>query len=143
MKRLWLGITSWLPSSRRITQRLVGEDPAGNKYYLVETESKWENFETKKKVRRIMVPSGSCSEEDYTPESIAPEWDAWIRGRRNEPPNLQEVQQGAARQQLFWKRGQDANEREQERSEREFQEGLISRQRPGAFEPEAWKPKGK
>uniref|UniRef100_A0A8C4QEW1 NADH dehydrogenase [ubiquinone] 1 alpha subcomplex subunit 12 n=1 Tax=Eptatretus burgeri TaxID=7764 RepID=A0A8C4QEW1_EPTBU len=127
------------PVIRRITQRLVREDPTGNKYYLVEAENKWENVGSKKKV----VPSGSWSEEDYTPESIAPEWDAWIRGCRNDPPTLQEVQQGAARQQLFWKCGQDASEREQEHSEREFQEGLICRHRSHLFESEAWKPKGK
>uniref|UniRef100_A0A8C4R7K5 Uncharacterized protein n=1 Tax=Eptatretus burgeri TaxID=7764 RepID=A0A8C4R7K5_EPTBU len=74
-------------------------------------------------IRRIMVPSGSCSEEDYTPDIIATEWVAWICGCRNVSPTVQE-------------RGQDASEREQEHSEREKEQiPIFGGNSPSPVEP--------
>lgn len=63
------------------TRRLVGTDLHGNQYY--------ETLRDGKKPRREMITKLKPSE--YTPDLIPIEWEAWIRGKRDNPPTHEEM----------------------------------------------------
>lgn len=62
-------------------RRLVGTDLQGNKYY--------ETIREGRKPRREMI--SKIKPDEYTPNLIPIEWEAWIRGKRDEPPTHEEL----------------------------------------------------
>lgn len=63
------------------TRRLVGTDLQGNQYY--------ETIRDGKKPRREMITK--LKPDEYTPDLIPLEWEAWIRGKRDDPPTHEEL----------------------------------------------------
>lgn len=63
-------------------RKLVGEDFFGTKYYEI-PRSSTSRF---KKPARYFQPVNDFDQE------IPPEWEAWLRHRRKEPPTLEEIE---------------------------------------------------
>lgn len=62
----------------------VGVDYMGTKYYEISKTGEY----LRKKPNRYFVPK---NKDDFEQEMPA-EWEAWLRGRRKQPPTEQEVQ---------------------------------------------------
>ncbi|EDV22551.1 uncharacterized protein TRIADDRAFT_58888 [Trichoplax adhaerens] len=60
------------------------------------------NTRTDKRIKRIVETGGK--ECDYVPGSIPVEWEAWLRGKRVEPPTVEELIEREQRAQLLAKR---------------------------------------
>lgn len=73
---------------RQISGNLVGTDYFGNKYYEIPPDPSI----GKRRANRWFEPVGK---EDFDQEMPA-EWEAWLRGRRNEPPSEEEVMRNVA-----------------------------------------------
>ncbi|KAK3540422.1 hypothetical protein QTP70_030969 [Hemibagrus guttatus] len=66
----------------------VGTDHFGNKYYCIPDQKTW----TGRVVRaRRFVEASDPIEFEYLEGRIPSEWDAWIRGRRKDPPTIEEL----------------------------------------------------
>uniref|UniRef100_A0A674BNJ2 NADH:ubiquinone oxidoreductase complex assembly factor 2 n=1 Tax=Salmo trutta TaxID=8032 RepID=A0A674BNJ2_SALTR len=64
----------------------VGTDHFGNKYYWQPEQKTW----TGRIVRaKRMVVAVNPTEFEYLEGNIPSEWDAWIRGRRKQPPSIE------------------------------------------------------
>ena len=63
------------------TKRLVGTDLQGNKYY--------ETIREGKKPKREMI--SKIKHMQYTPNMMPIAWEAWIRGKRDDPPTHEEL----------------------------------------------------
>ncbi|KAJ9582042.1 hypothetical protein L9F63_003625 [Diploptera punctata] len=70
---------------RRISGDLVGKDYYGNKYYEIPPNPKI----GKRKASRWFVPQ-TTDKYDFIHE-VSPEWEAWLRGRRKDPPTEEEL----------------------------------------------------
>lgn len=68
---------------REFQGSLMGTDLFGNKYW----EKKADPSVGRRKPSRYFVPL----DKDAFDQEIAPEWEAWLRGRRNDPPTLEEL----------------------------------------------------
>ncbi|XP_001864709.2 NADH dehydrogenase [ubiquinone] 1 alpha subcomplex assembly factor 2 [Culex quinquefasciatus] len=68
---------------RQLKGNLVGEDYFGNKYYEIQANSALGQTRN----QRWFEPT---EKEAYNQEVTA-EWEAWLRGRRKEPPTEQEL----------------------------------------------------
>ncbi|XP_030214011.1 NADH dehydrogenase [ubiquinone] 1 alpha subcomplex assembly factor 2 isoform X2 [Gadus morhua] len=70
-----------------IVREHVGSDHLGNNYYMIPQQKTW----TGRSVRaKRMVETANPNEYEYMEGSIPSEWDAWIRGRRKEPPSIEQ-----------------------------------------------------
>ncbi|XP_062559994.1 NADH dehydrogenase [ubiquinone] 1 alpha subcomplex assembly factor 2 [Armigeres subalbatus] len=78
-------INSFKP--RQLKGNLVGEDYFGNKYYEIPA-----NSSAGQRRERWFEPT---EKEAYNQEVTA-EWEAWLRGRRKEPPTEQELMRNLA-----------------------------------------------
>ncbi|XP_015926072.1 NADH dehydrogenase [ubiquinone] 1 alpha subcomplex assembly factor 2 [Parasteatoda tepidariorum] len=67
--------------------KLMGEDNVGNKYY--EASRRKESF--KKLDTRWFEPKDGEWQQD-----LPAEWEAWLRGRRKDPPTKEEIQMNLA-----------------------------------------------
>lgn len=80
--------------------RVIGEDYLGNFYY--------ERDAGPTRVRRWYLP---VEEDDWT-KPIPPEWEAWLRYRRNNPPTYDEINTNIAIAQLKKIRAKELEEKE-------------------------------
>ena len=80
--------------------RVIGEDYLGNLYYERTIEGK--------RPRRWVLPI----EEDDWDKPVPPEWEAWLRYRRNNPPTFDEINLNIAMAQLKKLRAQELLEKE-------------------------------
>lgn len=83
---------------REFRGTLRGTDLFGNKYY----EKVADPSVGRRKASRYFEPL----EKNAFDQEISPEWEAWLRGRRDEPPTDQELQQNKAFMELKQKRAQ-------------------------------------
>lgn len=67
---------------------LMGTDTFGNKYF----EKAADPRVGRRKVSRYFVPL----EKNAFDQEIAPEWESWLRGRRDDPPTVEEIQHNTA-----------------------------------------------
>ncbi|RDD43650.1 Mimitin, mitochondrial [Trichoplax sp. H2] len=86
---------SWLRRLFSKSRQLVGTDLSGNQYFEITAG-------TDKRIKRIVETGGR--ECDYVPGSIPVEWEAWLRGKRVEPPTVEELIEREQRAQLLAKR---------------------------------------
>ncbi|XP_063909239.1 NADH dehydrogenase [ubiquinone] 1 alpha subcomplex assembly factor 2 [Zophobas morio] len=77
---------------RQIRGNLVGSDYFGNKYYEIPADPSV----GKRKASRWFDPP---KKDDFMQEMPA-EWEAWLRGRRTEPPSEEEVMRNYALMQM-------------------------------------------
>lgn len=86
------------------TRRLVGTDLHGNQYY--------ETIRNGAKPRREMITKLKPSE--YTPDLIPIEWEAWIRGKRDNPPTHEELLAEQNRIKTLKERAKQVEEKDRE-----------------------------
>ncbi|XP_039952550.1 NADH dehydrogenase [ubiquinone] 1 alpha subcomplex assembly factor 2 [Bactrocera neohumeralis] len=68
---------------RQIKGNFIGEDYFGNKYYEIPANPSI----GKRKPSRYFVPT----DKEAFDQELTAEWEAWLRGRRNEPPTREEL----------------------------------------------------
>ncbi|MCI4380656.1 hypothetical protein PGIGA_G00242630 [Pangasianodon gigas] len=101
----------------------VGTDHLGNKYYYIPEQKTW----TGRVVRaRRFVEASNPTEFEYLEGSIPSEWDAWIRGRRKDPPTIEELLKNERYREQIKIKAQEAEEKDRELQAREYAEGLVA-----------------
>ncbi|XP_029960823.1 NADH dehydrogenase [ubiquinone] 1 alpha subcomplex assembly factor 2 [Salarias fasciatus] len=101
----------------------VGTDHLGNKYYLIPEQKSW----TGKHVRaKRMVVAANPSEYEYIEGSIPMEWDAWIRGRRKEPPSVEELLKNESQREQIKVKAKEVEENDLALRAKEYKEGLVA-----------------
>lgn len=111
---------SALLRSLRPARRLVGTDLNGNKYY--ETIRK-----AGAKPRREVITAVNLKPERYTPETIPTEWQAWIRGMRDDPPSHEELYMKGKKLDRLQEKVKQIEERDRQLQEKEYEEGLVAK----------------
>ena len=111
---------SALLRSLRPVRRLVGTDLYGNKYY--ETIRK-----AGAKPRREVITAVNLKPERYTPDTIPTEWQAWIRGMRDEPPTHEELLMKGKKLDTLQEKVKQIEERDRQLQEKEYEEGLVAK----------------
>ncbi|XP_060894771.1 NADH dehydrogenase [ubiquinone] 1 alpha subcomplex assembly factor 2 [Labrus mixtus] len=101
----------------------VGTDTLGNKYYIIPEQKTW----TGRLVRaKRMVEAANPTEFEYTEGNIPMEWDAWIRGRRKEPPSIEELLKNEAYRGQIKVKAKELEERDLALLAKEYEEGLVA-----------------
>ncbi|XP_051277454.1 NADH dehydrogenase [ubiquinone] 1 alpha subcomplex assembly factor 2 [Dicentrarchus labrax] len=101
----------------------VGTDHMGNKYYIIPEQKTW----TGRLVRaKRMVVAANPTEYEYIEGSIPMEWDAWIRGRRREPPSIEELRKNESNRVQIKIKAQELDERDLVLQAKEYEEGLVA-----------------
>lgn len=102
----------------------VGTDLFGNKYYQVPEQKTW----TGRTVRaKRMVVVSNPTEFEYQEGNIPSEWDAWIRGRRKQPPSIEELMKNQVYREQIKNKAQDVEKTELALQAKEYEEGLVAR----------------
>ncbi|KAM6964790.1 NADH dehydrogenase [ubiquinone] 1 alpha subcomplex assembly factor 2 [Aplochiton taeniatus] len=102
----------------------VGTDLFGNKYYQVPEQKTW----TGRIVRaKRMVVASNPTEFEYLEGNIPSEWDAWIRGRRKQPPSIEELMKNQVNREQIKNKAQDVEKKELALQAKEYEEGLVAR----------------
>ncbi|KAM7416062.1 hypothetical protein PAMA_018232 [Pampus argenteus] len=101
----------------------VGTDHLGNKYYFVPEQKTW----TGRLVRaKRMVEAANPTEYEYIEGSIPMEWDAWIRGRRKEPPSIEELVKNESYREQIKLKAKEVEEKDLSLQTKEYEEGLVA-----------------
>ncbi|KAM3611729.1 uncharacterized protein V6R79_023289 [Siganus canaliculatus] len=116
-------IAGVLRRSFGLVRDYVGTDHLGNKYYFVPEQKTWTGRLVRAK--RIVV-AANPSEYEYTEGSIPMEWDAWIRGRRKEPPSIEELLKNESYRELIKVKAKDVEEKDLALQAKEYEEGLVA-----------------
>ncbi|XP_030643997.1 NADH dehydrogenase [ubiquinone] 1 alpha subcomplex assembly factor 2 [Chanos chanos] len=117
-------IANFLRRSFGVVKEHVGTDHLGNKYYIIPEQKTWTGRIIRAK--RTMEPSNPA-EYQYLEGSIPSEWDAWIRGRRNQPPTLEELMKNESYRKNIKVKAQEALEKDMALQAKEYEEGLVAR----------------
>ncbi|XP_069482490.1 NADH dehydrogenase [ubiquinone] 1 alpha subcomplex assembly factor 2 [Ambystoma mexicanum] len=116
-------IRSLLKRTFGVVKQHVGTDLLGNKYYVIPEQKTWTGQTTRKRRTVEMV----CTKEyAYERGAIPSEWDAWIRGRRKDPPTREELIRNEQSRKEMKVKGEAASERDSILQEREYEDGLVS-----------------
>ncbi|XP_026198773.1 NADH dehydrogenase [ubiquinone] 1 alpha subcomplex assembly factor 2 [Anabas testudineus] len=117
------GIAGFVRRAFGIVREHVGTDHLGNKYYLIPQQKTW----TGRLVRaKRMVVAANPTEYEYIEGSIPMEWDAWIRGRRKEPPTVEELLKNESYREEIKLRAKEVEERDLAVRAKEYEEGLVA-----------------
>nr|XP_055023620.1 NADH dehydrogenase [ubiquinone] 1 alpha subcomplex assembly factor 2 [Misgurnus anguillicaudatus] len=115
--------TSLLRRTFGVVKEHVGTDHLGNKYYNIPEQKTW----TGRVMRpRRLVESINTSEFEYSENSIPSEWDAWIRGRRKQPPTVEELLKNKHYREKIKIKAQEADEKDKTLQSIEYEEGLVA-----------------
>ncbi|XP_008289583.1 NADH dehydrogenase [ubiquinone] 1 alpha subcomplex assembly factor 2 [Stegastes partitus] len=106
-----------------VVREHVGTDHLGNKYYFIPEQKTWTGRITRAK--RIVV-AANPAEDEYTEGSIPMEWDAWIRGRRKEPPSVEEVLKNMSRMEEIKLKAKELEEKDLAQKAKEYEDGLVA-----------------
>ncbi|XP_064386630.1 NADH dehydrogenase [ubiquinone] 1 alpha subcomplex assembly factor 2-like [Halichondria panicea] len=117
-------IMSWLKKLLRVGSkvRLVGVDLRGNQYY--EQIRALEGGRPKRHVRVHEMQSP----EEYSQETVPPEWDRWLRGIADEPPTPEEQELRVQQKQILQYKVENVNRKDSELRNKEVSEGLVAEQ---------------
>lgn len=116
-------ITSLLRRTFGVAREHVGTDHLGNKYYYIPEQKSW----TGRVIRtRRQVEAANPNEFEYMEGSIPSEWDAWIRGRRKQPPTIEELLQNERYREQIKVRAIEAEEKDKTLQAKENEEGLVA-----------------
>ncbi|KAK2898380.1 hypothetical protein Q8A67_009798 [Cirrhinus molitorella] len=117
-------ITSLLRRSFGVVKEHVGTDHLGNKYYYIPEQKSW----TGRVIRpKRLVKAANPNEFEYMEGSIPSEWDAWIRGRRKQPPTIEELSQNEHYREQIKIKAVEAEEKDKAMQAKEYEEGLVAR----------------
>ncbi|XP_041854971.1 NADH dehydrogenase [ubiquinone] 1 alpha subcomplex assembly factor 2 isoform X2 [Melanotaenia boesemani] len=75
--------------------------------------------------KRMVVPANPA-EYEYVEGSIPMEWDAWIRGRRKEPPPIEELITNEFQREQVKLRAKELEEKDLAQQAKEYEEGLVA-----------------
>ncbi|TMS03872.1 NADH dehydrogenase [ubiquinone] 1 alpha subcomplex assembly factor 2 [Larimichthys crocea] len=116
-------IASVLRRTFGIIRDHVGTDHLGNKYYIIPEQKTW----TGRLVRaKRMVVAANPTEYEYIEGSIPIEWDAWIRGRRKEPPSVEELLKNETYREQIKLKAKEVEEKDLALQIKEYEEGLVA-----------------
>ncbi|XP_033974316.1 NADH dehydrogenase [ubiquinone] 1 alpha subcomplex assembly factor 2 [Trematomus bernacchii] len=106
-----------------IVREHVGTDLVGNKYYHIPEQKTW----TGRSVRaRRMVVAANATEYEYVEGSIPMEWDSWIRGRRKEPPSVEELLKNQSYRDNMKIKAREVEEKDLILQAKEYEDGLVT-----------------
>ncbi|GAA6223163.1 NADH dehydrogenase [ubiquinone] 1 alpha subcomplex assembly factor 2 isoform X2 [Lates japonicus] len=116
-------IAGFLRRTFGIVREHVGTDHLGNKYYVIPQQKTW----TGRVVRaKRMVVAANPTEYEYIEGSIPTEWDAWIRGRRKEPPSIEELLKNELYREQIKLKAKEVEEKDLALQDKEYEEGLVA-----------------
>merc|ERR1712150_122473 len=90
----------------------------GNKYY--------EYVRKSGKVARTV--ENVSTHEEYSEGSVPVEWEAWIRGKRSDPPTQQEIDMQESFVRERFQKAEISRRLDDERQDQAFRDGLITRE---------------
>lgn len=106
-----------------IVREHVGTDHVGNTYYHIPEQKTW----TGRLVRaRRMVVAANVTEYEYVEGSIPMEWDSWIRGRRKEPPSVEELLKNQSYRDNIKIKAREVEEKDLILQAKEYEDGLVT-----------------
>lgn len=106
-----------------VVREHVGTDHLGNKYYFIPEQKSW----TGRLVRaKRMVVAANPTEFEYMEGNIPMEWDAWIRGRRKEPPSVEELLKNESQRETIKLKAKEVEEKDLALQAKEYEEGLVA-----------------
>ncbi|KAK9523343.1 hypothetical protein VZT92_019741 [Zoarces viviparus] len=73
-----------------------------------------------------MVEAANPTEYEYIEGSIPMEWDAWIRGRRKEPPSAEELLKNESYRENIKLKAKAVEEKDLALQAQEYEEGLVA-----------------
>ncbi|XP_062237757.1 NADH dehydrogenase [ubiquinone] 1 alpha subcomplex assembly factor 2 isoform X3 [Platichthys flesus] len=73
-----------------------------------------------------MVEAANPTEYEYIEGSIPMEWDAWIRGRRKEPPSVEELVKNESYRTQIKLKAKEVEEKDLALQAKEYEEGLVA-----------------
>ncbi|XP_043102961.1 NADH dehydrogenase [ubiquinone] 1 alpha subcomplex assembly factor 2 [Puntigrus tetrazona] len=116
-------ITALLRRTFGVVKEHVGTDHLGNKYYYIPEQKSW----TGQVIRpKRLVEAANPNYFEYMEGNIPTEWDAWMRGRRKQPPTLEELLQNERSREQIKIRAIDSEERDKALQVKEYEEGLVA-----------------
>ncbi|XP_051509826.1 NADH dehydrogenase [ubiquinone] 1 alpha subcomplex assembly factor 2 [Myxocyprinus asiaticus] len=117
-------LSSLLRRTFGVVKEHVGTDHFGNKYYNVPEQKTW----TGRVIRpRRLMEAANPKAFEYLEGSIPSEWDAWIRGRRKQPPTIEELQMNVRYREQIKVKAVEAEEKDKALQAKEYEEGLVAR----------------
>ncbi|KAJ8413990.1 hypothetical protein AAFF_G00065880 [Aldrovandia affinis] len=132
-------ITSLFRRTFGIVKEHVGSDHFGNKYFFVPEQKTWTGRSLRAK---RMVEPANPKEYEYLEGNIPSEWGmrgeghgstaigwgrTWIRGRRKEPPTVEELLKNERYKEQIKHRALEVEQRDLALQAHEYEDGLVSR----------------
>ncbi|XP_044053553.1 NADH dehydrogenase [ubiquinone] 1 alpha subcomplex assembly factor 2 isoform X2 [Siniperca chuatsi] len=77
------------------------------------------------RAKRIVV-AANPTEYEYIEGSIPMEWDAWIRGRRKEPPSVEELLKNKSYREQIKLKAKEVEEKDLALQAKEYEQGLVA-----------------
>ncbi|KAJ4941900.1 hypothetical protein JOQ06_011772 [Pogonophryne albipinna] len=75
---------------------------------------------------RRMVVAANVTEYEYVEGSIPMEWDSWIRGRRKEPPSVEELLKNQSYRDNIKIKAREVEEKDLILQAKEYEDGLVT-----------------
>ncbi|NP_001088484.1 NADH:ubiquinone oxidoreductase complex assembly factor 2 L homeolog isoform X1 [Xenopus laevis] len=101
----------------------MGTDQFGNKYYFVPQQKTWTGRSFRE--RRFVDPVNKNTHE-YQLGHIPTEWEAWIRGKRKNPPTIEEILQNEKSREEIKTKAEEALERDTLNLAAGHRDGLVA-----------------
>ncbi|XP_067270207.1 NADH dehydrogenase [ubiquinone] 1 alpha subcomplex assembly factor 2 [Pseudorasbora parva] len=115
-------ISSLLRRTFGVVKEHIGTDHFGNKYYNIPEQKSW----TGRVIRpRRLVEAANPKEFEYMEGNIPSEWDAWIRGRRKQPPTIEELLKNEHYREQIKIKAVEAGERDNALQDKDYEEGRV------------------
>jgi len=118
-------VIKWIRSLLSSSRKLIGTDNLGNSYYEVVKSSG--------KIQRTF--DASIKHEDYTSGQIPHEWEAWMRGKRTQPPSQQEIDKRINYTSVVQQKARVKTQLDDENQAKALEDGLIARERTTTENP--------
>ncbi|XP_063818958.1 NADH dehydrogenase [ubiquinone] 1 alpha subcomplex assembly factor 2 [Pseudophryne corroboree] len=116
-------LLSFLQRALGTVKHHVGTDQFGNKYYVIPEQRTW----TGQSIRaRRTVEAVEQDAYKYELGHIPTEWEAWIRGRRKDPPTIEEILKNEQLRQEMSAKGREFLERDKCMQNMEHKNGLVA-----------------
>ncbi|XP_068166423.1 NADH dehydrogenase [ubiquinone] 1 alpha subcomplex assembly factor 2 [Antennarius striatus] len=106
-----------------IVREHVGTDHLGNKYYFIPQQKTWTGRSVRAK--RIIEMANSV-EYEYVGGSIPKEWEAWIQGKRKQPPSVEELLKNEYYMKQIKLKAKELEEKDLALQAKEYEEGLVA-----------------
>ncbi|KAM8961265.1 NADH dehydrogenase [ubiquinone] 1 alpha subcomplex assembly factor 2 [Pelodytes ibericus] len=99
----------------------MGTDQFGNKYFYTPEQKNFAGQRTR--ARRTVE---CINKKDYESGDIPTEWEAWIRGKRSDPPTTEEIIKNEKFREEIKMKGSEIEEKDKLLKSQANQEGLIA-----------------